>query len=153
MSKPIQVTQKALEALKKELSFLVEEKRPQVVDRLENARQEGDLKENSDYQAAKEALEFLDGKIEELRHVVENAEVIQANGSSGNVGVGTRVQVKVGSTEHEFEIVGEWEADPAEKKISHTSPLGQALLNKKKGDTVEVEAPAGRVVYEIVSIA
>ena len=68
------------------------------------------------------------------------------------VGMGTRVTVKSNGATHTFHIVGDWEADPAEKKISHTSPLGHALIGKNIGDKVEVEAPAGKVIYEILSI-
>ena len=149
----VQVTKVGFEALEKELNELVETKRPKLVERLSNARAEGDLSENSDYTNAKEELEFLDGRIAELQNVVKNAEVIASNGtSSGEVALGSRVIVKQSDNEHTFHIVGEWEADPAEKKISHTSPLGQALIGKAKGEKVEVEAPAGKIVYEVLKV-
>ena len=140
-------------SLKKELDELQNIKRPKVVDRLSNARMQGDLSENSDYQAAKDELEFLDGRISELESVVKNAVVVKTVGNGSGVAVGTSVTLKVNGQQHIFHIVGEWEADPSQKKISHTSPLGQALLGKKAGDKVEVQAPAGIVVYEILSIA
>ena len=151
--KKVQITEKGLEALKAELDDLVNVKRPKVVDRLSNARSQGDLSENSDYHSAKDELEFLDGRISELENVVKNAVIVDdsANGSGG-VSVGAKVTVKVNGTKVEYHIVGEWEADPMQKKISHTSPLGKALVGKDKGDKVEVEAPAGKIVYEIVSI-
>lgn len=149
----LSVTKQGLEALKKELAVLEEEKRPKLVDRLANARQQGDLAENSDYQNAKDELEFLDGRIEELQNVIKNASIISDNCSSkGQVGVGTKVKVHVNGQNSVFEIVGEWEADPVLKKISHTSPLGQALMGKAVGEKIEVEAPAGKIHYEIVSI-
>ena len=148
----IEITKSGLEALKKELDELVNIKRPKVVDRLSNARLQGDLAENSDYHNAKDELEFLDGRISELEGVTRQAVVVTGNGSGDGVSLGTKVTLKMGGSEQIFHIVGEWEADPAEKKISHTSPLGQALLGKNKGDSVEVEAPAGKVVYEILSI-
>lgn len=148
----VQVTKEGLKALKDELSQLVEEKRPKLVDRLANARSQGDLAENSDYQNAKDELEFLDGRIEELEHVIKNAVVIKKS-RGGGVGVGTKVKVKADGNQHTFHIVGEWEADPAEKKISYTSPLGRALAGKKVGEKVEVEAPAGRIIYEVLEIA
>lgn len=148
----IQITKEGFEALKKELAELVGKKRPKLVDRLSNARQQGDLKENSDYQNAKNELEFMDGKIEELGHVINVAIVAKSEGKRDGVSVGAKVQVKVNGAKHTFHIVGEWEADPAEKKISHTSPLGKALVGKKKGDKVEVEAPAGKITYEILKI-
>jgi len=152
--KKVELTKEGAVELKNELDQLVNVKRPMVVDRLSNARNQGDLAENSDYHNAKDELEFLDGRIEELEGVLKSAVVItkNGNGKSGDVGLGTIVKVKANGNSHSFHIVGEWEADPAEKKISHTSPLGQALLGKRVGDKVEVEAPAGVVTYEILSI-
>lgn len=149
--KQIKVTQKGLEGLKKELEELKAKKRPKMVARLANARSQGDLSENSDYQNARDELEFMDGRIDELVHVIRNA-VVSNNDGNGSVSVGNSVRVKVNGSEAVFEIVGEWEADPINKKISHQSPLGQTLVGKKVGDKVEVEAPAGRLTYEIVSI-
>ena len=152
-TKQLQVTQVGLDALKIELDELVNIKRPKVIERLEHARQEGDLSENSDYTNAKEELEFLDGRIDELKHVVENATVIKIkNGSSSKVSVGATVVLTSNGDRHEYKIVGEWEADPMQKKISHESPLGKQLVGKRVGDKVEVEAPAGKVVYKIIEI-
>jgi transcription elongation factor GreA len=153
INQEIQITKEGLETLTKELGDLLEEKRPKLVDRLANARAQGDLSENSDYQNARDELEFMDGRIDELKHVVKNSKVVDGRGRGDNVSIGTKVKVKVNSTQHEFHIVGEWEADPAEKKISHTSPLGQALVGRKKGDKVTVEAPAGKISYEILDIS
>ncbi len=153
MDKQLQLTKQGFDSLKTELEDLLENKRPSLVDRLANARGEGDLSENSDYQNAKDELEFLDGRIEELKDVIKNATVMKDRiPSNGQVDVGTKVKVQINGSESIFEIVGEWEADPVAKKISHTSPLGQALMGKKKGDRVEVTAPAGKLYYEIVSI-
>lgn len=148
----VEITKSGLEALKKELGEMVNEKRPKVVDRLSNARSQGDLSENSDYHNAKDELEFLDGRISELEEVVKNAVVVSSNGNGDGIALGTKVTLKIAGNKQTFYIVGEWEADPAEKKISHTSPLGQALIGKNKGEKVEVEAPAGKVVYEILHI-
>src|SRR3989304_1687712 len=153
MSKQVQLTKEGFEALQKEFTELNEVKRPKLVDRLSNARSQGDLTENSDYSNAKEELEFLDGRIEELENVLKSAEIVK-NGSSknGGVSVGTRVTVKVNGEKHVYEMVGEWEADPVNKKISPESPLGQALVGKKVGEKAEVKAPAGKVTYEILAI-
>lgn len=149
----LQLTKQGVEALKNELSDLLEKKRPNLVERLSNARGQGDLSENSDYQNAKDELEFLDGRIDELREVIKNSVIIKDTSSDkGMVGVGTKVKLHINGNENIFEIVGEWEADPVAKKISHTSPLGKALMGKKIGDGVEVEAPAGILHYEIISI-
>lgn len=138
------LTKSGLEALKKELDELLNVKRPKLVDRLANARAQGDLSENADYQSAKEELEMLDGRIDELNEVIKNAVVTDSTGR--------KVTVKVNGKEVTFEIVGEYEADPMNRKVSDKSPLGMALLGKKKGEKVEVEAPAGKVTYEIVKV-
>ena len=130
------LTKNGQDTLKKELSELLDLKRPKLVERLANARANGDLAENSDYQSAKEELEFLDGRIDELEEVLQTASVVSSArvGNTG-VGVGTKVTVKVNGRQTVFNIVGEWEADPVNKKISHDSPLGLALLGKKVGET------------------
>lgn len=151
MRNNIKLTKEGLEALKSELLELRDVKRPKLVDRLANARSQGDLSENSDYQSAKEELEFLDGRIEELEEVIKRAAVTSSVKTDG-VDVGTEVTVRVNGSKVIFNIVGEWEADPVNKKISHESPLGKALVGKKIGDKVDVEAPAGKIQYEIVAI-
>lgn len=153
MQKVVQVTQVGFDALKKELDELTKVKRPALVDRLERARNEGDLSENSDYINAREELEFLDGRIDEIKEVIENAEVVSSSGGNGNkVDIGTSVVVQTNGNKNEFHIVGEWEADPMARKISHESPLGKQLVGKKVGEEVEVEAPAGKLVYKILDI-
>lgn len=153
MNKQTQLTEEGFKNLKAELDELVSVKRPKLVERLSYARQQGDLSENSDYINAKEEMEFLDGRIAELGDVLRSASVVDADANtSGGVGVGTKVTVKVNGQEFEYNIVGEWEADPMNKKISPESPLGMALVGKNVGETIEVEAPAGKVAYEILSI-
>ncbi|OGY12331.1 MAG: hypothetical protein A3F61_00205 [Candidatus Blackburnbacteria bacterium RIFCSPHIGHO2_12_FULL_41_13b] len=149
-----QMTQEGFDTLQKELEEL-KIKRPAIVDRLSNARSMGDLSENNDYHNAKEALEFLDGQIEELGEVLAHAEIVKNGKSHGKgavVGLGTKVKVGINGKEHLFHIVGEWEADPKEKKISHESPLGQALVGKKIGDKALVDAPAGKIEYTVLAI-
>jgi len=152
MNTQIQITQKGYDKLKVELDALVTKKRPHLVDRLENARSQGDLAENSDYQSAKDELEFLDGRIDELKAVLENAQIVAGAGNGHQVDIGTKVNLKIDGENVTYEIVGEWEAKPTEQKISHSSPLGQALVGKKVGDKVEVDAPAGKITYEILAI-
>jgi transcription elongation factor GreA len=152
MQKMVKITKSGLDELKRELDELVNVKRPKLVDRLANARSQGDLSENSDYQSAKEELEFLDGRIDELTEVIKISVITNTSGAKGGVGVGTKVTVKVNGKEVVFHVVGEWEADPMNKKISDSSPLGVALVGKKVGEKAEVEAPAGKVLYEIIAI-
>lgn len=151
----IYLTTDGLKELKKELKFLVEEKHPKLIKRVARARDFGDLTENTEYSNAREELSFVEGRIEELEALITKAKLIAKSKSKSlnkKVKLGCKVCVKVGRAKHVFEVVGEWEADPVNKKISHTSPLGKALLDKGKGDKVEVEAPAGKVVYEILEV-
>lgn len=149
----VQLTLEGFNALKSELEELVNIKRPKLVDRLSYARSQGDLSENNDYSNAKEELEFLDGRIDELEYVIENACVVKnGNGKKGRVDIGTKVTLKVNNKQHVYEIVGEWESDPLNKKISPESPLGKALHGKKVGENAVVEAPAGQITYEILAV-
>lgn len=145
-------TQAGLDQLKSELDQLTTTRRPGLVERLALARSMGDLSENSDYQSAKEDLAFVDGRISELEEIIKSAQVTKPADNSA-VDIGHSVTVKVNSHATVFQIVGEWEADPKRSKISHSSPLGQALLGKKVGDKVEVAAPAGKLVYTVVAIS
>lgn len=149
----VHLTPEGLEDLRREYEQLLNEKRPKVVERLANARSLGDLSENNDYITAKEELEFLDGRIVELERVLNNVVVIKNSfGKKREVTLGTRVTVHVNGIRHTFHIVGEWEADPKNQRISHESPLGRALLGKKVGDEVTVEAPVGKLAYKVLAI-
>ncbi len=149
----VQMTQPGYDEILAELKELKEVKIPAAIDRVAQARSYGDLSENSEYHAAREDLAVLNGRLEEIEYLLQRVQVVKANGSK-TVGVGSKVVVKVAGKEpeHVFHVVGEWEADPAEKKISEKSPLGQALSGKKKGDQVEFEAPAGKVIYHIQDV-
>jgi len=153
MDKKIYLTKEGLEELKKEYEELRTVKRPEVLDRVTEARNQGDLSENAEYVAAREELSFMDGRIDEIEDLLKQVTLIeQTKGSTGGVALGSRVTLKINGKEEVFMVVGEWEADPAAKKISHESPLGKALLGKMKGDKVEVEAPAGKVMYTVVAV-
>ena len=129
-----------------ELADLKDNKLSAAIDRVATARAFGDLSENAEYHSARDDHAALVGKIEELTDILARSQIIQATTSKTAVGVGSKVKVTINGTTHEFTIVGEWEADPAEKKISHESPLGKALIGKAVGDKVEVSAPAGKVI-------
>jgi len=146
------MTSTGLAEIKQEFERLTH-RRVEVVEKLESARQEGDLSENSQYQTAREELSFIDGRISELEDVISRAETIdESNTSCKQVSLGCRITVNASHGKQIFNLVGEWEADPASQKISHKSPLGQALMGKKKGDQVEVEVPAGKLAYTILEI-
>ena len=146
------LTKEGLDELKAEYAELTKVKRLVAVKRLSDARDLGDLSENSEYAAAKQDLAFMDGRIAELEEIIHSAKVITNHGKS-KVDLGCKVTVHVnGGKRDVYTVVGEWEADPSNKKISHESPLGKALLGKKVGDGVEVEAPAGKIHYKILQI-
>ena len=145
------LTQEGLEELQKEYNELKNVKRPETVTRLADARELGDLSENSEYAAAKQDLAFIDGRILELEEIIHTAKVVTNHGKL-NVEIGAHVTLHVNGKKDTFSLVGEWEADPSSKKISHSSPLGKALMGKKVGDEIEVDAPAGKVKYKILSI-
>ena len=146
------MTSAGLTQLNEELDRLVN-KRVGVVERLESARLEGDLSENSEYQTAREELNFIDGRISELEDVIARAKVVDpVNSDCQQAGLGCRITVEAGGNKQQFHLVGEWEADPIKAKISHKSPLGQALMGKKKGDRVEVDVPAGKLQYTILNV-
>jgi len=148
----VYVTKEGLENLKKELKALVEEKRPGIAKRIKEAREMGDISENSEYDAARQEQSFVEGRIEELEELLKNAKLSQPNNKKDSVEVGCRVTVHVDGGEESFHIVGALEANPLEKKISHESPLGSALVGKKVGDKIEVDAPVGKLTYTILKI-
>lgn len=147
----VHLTPVGFKDLQKEYDELVNIKRPYLVERLANARAAGDLSENNDYISAKQELEFLDGRIAELNQVLQNAVVIEKKDKS-TVDFGAQVTLGTNGKKHVYHIVGEWEADPVNKKISGDSPLGRALIGKRVGDEVEVDAPVGKIAYKILGI-
>lgn len=150
--KKTQLTKDGYEKLQKEQKELIEVKRPYAVERLHKARSMGDLSENSEYHAAKEELAFVEGRIREVEEILKQAIIVENHNGSNVVEVGSIVTVDDNGQKSVFQIVGEFEADPINKKLSHTSPIGKALLNKKVGDLVEVSIPAGKKMFKIVSI-
>lgn len=153
MDEKINLTAEGFQKIKEELSTLKNITRPQVVERLALARVQGDLSENNEYAAAREQLAFVDGRIEELEDLIPLVCVVdKVHSCCSCVGFGCRVTVQNGNSESVFHIVGEWEANPVEKKVSHSSPLGQALIGKKVGDEIEFQAPAGKTTFKIINI-
>jgi transcription elongation factor GreA len=156
MTKKYQLTKEGYESLLRELEHLKSTRHSAAKNRLSRARAMGDLRENSEYHAAKEDLGEIVGRIAELEEMLRWAEVVDQGVNQlaeDLVSLGTRIKVeKDGTVVDEFDIVGDFEADPLRKKLSHSSPIGKALLGKKKGDTVEVEIPAGKISYRILDI-
>jgi transcription elongation factor GreA len=146
MPKEVILTPKGLEDLKQKIEYLQTERRREVAERIKEAREFGDISENSEYDDAKNEQAMLEKQIADLEDKLRSASVIdQANVSSDVVSVGSTVHVKDQKTDKsvKYTIVGAPEANPAEAKLSNESPVGKALLGKKRGDVVEVPVPRG----------
>ena len=152
--KEIYLTEKGLDEIKKELDFLKLEKRPEIILALKEARAQGDLSENSEYDATRNEQALVESKIAELEKMVENAVVIKEV-DTDKVSIGTSVKIEYvddGETES-YMVVGSKEADPFENKISNESPIAQAIMGKKIGDVVSVASPNGQYSVKILEIA
>ena len=145
-------SREGLEKLKKELEERLNLIRPEIAQRIKEAKELGDLSENAEYDSAKEAQALNEGKIEEIRSTLENAVIITGNNTSGTVGVGSSIKVESKNGIQPFVIVGAAESDPAKGFISNESPLGKAFLGHKKGDKIEVRTPKGIVEYKMLEI-
>jgi len=143
-----------LQELKDELVFLQTVREKEVAQQIKEARSFGDLTENSEYDEAKTEQGKLYSKIAEIKNLIENAEVVRASEKTDKVGIGSKVTVHdlEFDTEDTYEIVGSQEADPVLFRISDDSPFGRGLIDKRKGDILEVEAPAGVLRFEILNI-
>ena len=140
--------------LETELNTLKSEDRPRIIEAIKEARAQGDLSENADYDAARDEQAKIEARIQELEYMLEHAKIIE-KASGDKVAVGTTVTVKYvdDDEEEEYSIVGSMEADPFENKISNESPIGKAIMDKKVGDTISVESPNGSYYIKIVKIA
>lgn len=150
MKKEFQLTKEGVAELQAELAGL-KTKLVDVIDAIKTARDQGDLSENAEYHAAKEDQERVDARMSEINHILANAEVVKRS-STGTIGIGNSVEVKLGRKTVTYHIVDSVEADPLEAKISDESPIGKVLLGKKVGDTVEVDLPAGKTKLEVLTI-
>ncbi|MFR1748674.1 MAG: transcription elongation factor GreA [Clostridium sp.] len=147
------LTYEGLKALEDELHELKVNRRREVAQKIKEAREQGDLSENAEYDAAKEEQRDIELRIEEIDKILKNAEVVDDNdGDSSVINVGCTVTIKdlEFNEEMEYKIVGSTEADSLKGKISNESPVGKALIGAQKGETVEVETPAGIIKYEIL---
>ena len=147
------LTYEGLKALEDELHELKVNRRREVAQKIKEAREQGDLSENAEYDAAKEEQRDIELRIEEIDKILKNAEVVDDNdGDSSVINVGCTVNIKdlEFNEEMEYKIVGSTEADSLKGKISNESPVGKALIGAQKGETVEVETPAGIIKYEIL---
>lgn len=148
--KVFHITKQGKEDLEKELKELIDS-RSDVADEIAAARENGDLSENAEYTAAREKQSRVEARIAEIEGILDGAQIIKSDGD-GTISLGDHVVVSQDGKESAFDVVGAIEADPANNKISHESPLGAALMGKKVGDEVSITTPKGEKVYKVVSV-
>jgi len=150
----ILLTSEGFLELETELNNLKTVERPRIIEAIKEARAQGDLSENADYDAARDEQAKIEARITELEYKLENAKIIE-KASGDVVAVGTTVTVKYvdDDDEEEYSIVGSMEADPFENKISNESPIGRAIMDRRVGDIISVESPNGSYDIKIVKIA
>lgn len=149
------ITREGHENLKKEHEYLLNTKRPKIIKTIEEAREHGDLSENAEYDAAKEEYQFLQKKVAELEEMIRNSEIVDVKKGNGEtVSFGCSIALKNLDTDEEvvYTLVGPYESDIQKGKISMTSPIGRALMDKSVGDEISFSAPGGTRTYEIVKI-
>ena len=153
MTHPNYLTPEGEAKLKAELEDLKGPKREELSLRLRSAIQMGDLSENADYHKAKEDQGFLEGRIQELEAILRNSVIIEKTSSQGLVTIGATITIQEKDFDPEtYHLVGAAEADPQNGKISHESPIGRALMDKKVGDIAEAETPGGKLKFKILKI-
>jgi transcription elongation factor GreA len=153
--KPVYLTPQGKVKLAEELEYLRTVRRSEVAEAIKSAKEEGDLSENSAYEEAKLTQGFVEGRIQTLIAQLRDAIIIENNGKSGVIALGSVVTVvEEGESEKEtYTIVGSTEADPQEGMISNESPIGSALLGKKKGDKITVSTPSGKIIFKVVKVS
>ena len=153
MKEPTYLTPEGVARLRAELAELTGPRREDLAARLRAAIQMGDLSENADYHKAKEDQGFLEGRIQELEYILSNAVIIEENGDSEVVTIGSHITIQEADEPPEiYHIVGSTEADPTNGKISYESPIGRALMDHRAGEIVQVETPGGVVQFKILKI-
>ena len=150
MNKVYQITESGQRELEGELEEL-KSRRGEIADKIAAARDFGDLSENAEYDAAREAQGLLETRIAEIETILQNASIIQA-GSSSTVVLGSTVELEANGKTVVYTVVGPVEADPLEGKVSNESPIGQALMGKAVGDTVTISTPKGELAYTVVAL-
>ena len=152
-SKPSYLSRDGLSKLREELDVMVSVRRSEVASRIQEAKAHGDITENAEYEDAKNEQAFVEGRILALETLIKNAILIDEKHATDHVAIGSTVTVETDDGRQKFTIVGSAEADPRDGKISNESPVGRALLGRKKGDRIVVKVPAGDFAYKIVAIS
>lgn len=150
MNKVYQITESGQRELERELEEL-KSRRGEIADKIAAARDFGDLSENAEYDAAREAQGLLETRITEIETILQNASIIQA-GNGSTVVLGSTVELEANGKAVTYTVVGPVEADPLEGKVSNESPIGQALMGKAVGDTVTISTPKGELAYAVVAL-
>jgi transcription elongation factor GreA len=151
MIKMYQITDEGKQELEAELAELIG-RRGAIADKIAEARDFGDLSENAEYDSAREEQGLVESRVAEIEDILLNAELIKAVKSS-KVILGSKVELRTGKKSTTYSVVGPVEADPLEGKISNESPLGEALMGKKVGDSATINTQKGEITYEIVAIS
>lgn len=146
------ISQEGYDKLQDELNLLTTTRRKEIAERIERAKELGDLSENAEYSEAKDAQALNEGRVMELTNTLKNVTIVQNTTSHDQVTMGSKVTVKSETGEKQYTIVSFNEADPINGKISNESPIGVAFINKHKGDQVEVETPKGTIKFKIIKI-
>ncbi len=152
-NKPTYISQEGLDKLRAELEEMINVRRAEVAARIHDAKEHGDLTENAEYEDAKNEQAFVEGRIQTLEAMIKNATIIDDSHPTDHVQIGSTVEVETVDGAEKFRIVGSAEANPGEGKISNESPVGRALLGKRKGEKITVKVPAGDFSYKIVRIS
>lgn len=153
LDKPVYVTSTGMTELENELTYLRTIKRPETIERIQEAKGDGDWMEQTEYMLIEQELAFIDGRIQEVQHMLDHAQLIEPGNEDNVVEVGETVVIQSSDGKlEEYTIVGVAEADPSAGFISNESPLGFALLGRKVGDEVVVHAPAREIRYRIVAV-
>ena len=150
--KPVYLTAEGKTQLEEELSNLKTVRRPEVADRIQQAKLDGDVSESGEYEDAKNEQAMVEGRIRTLEHMLTNAQLIEESKSDA-ISLGSRIKIRDGEgDEYEWTVVGSAEANPRQSRISNESPVGKALMGKKKGDKVSVETPGGVEKFTILKV-
>ncbi|MBI4053740.1 MAG: transcription elongation factor GreA [Candidatus Doudnabacteria bacterium] len=153
MTQKYLLTKEGLGKLKKELEVLEKVKRPEVIERIQEAAAHGDLSENADYAQAKEEQAMMEARIMQLEEMVKNAELISGQHPKNIVAVGSTVKVRIDGELRAYTIVGSGEANPSTGRISNESLVGRSLLGAKVNEKVSIQTPAGQKTYEVTEIS
>lgn len=147
------LSQEKYNSLTEEKRVLQKEQIPETAKRIDDARQMGDLSENAEYHAAREQMAWIQSRLKEIEFILNNFQILNGDLSVETISIGNTIILESNGKEKTYVLVGAQEADPLQGRISNESPLGEAFLGKREGDTVEVKVPAGLQTYTVKKIS